>query len=395
MSTNNGQCSVVFNKMEFESIISSAKNSAESKTVLPILTTFLIEVNGARYSVKATDLENYVRIEGSPETTNQQCTVCVNSKKLIDIVKTLPATTLTMTLVEDNTGKGSYVQIQSGRSKFKLTLADASEFPAFPTIEEGMISNGILGAMLLEGLERTDYATAKDTTNPVLTGVYASFKNNNGKPLVEFASTDGSRLTVFKKYYPQDEQHVNINDVSFTIPKKTIKILKDLVNQTAWINIYYKPGGSFLVFEDKVSGWTLFSRLLEGEFPDYTMYIDQIERPIVAKAPTRDLKDFIKRLSVTVEGSVIPIKLTFADNVLVGETYDRELTEGKDEIDIEYTGSAFVVELNAKYLKDTIDYAPTDYVNISTDDPLNGILVSCGNLEEDGFYYASLIMPFG
>jgi len=107
------------------------------------------------------------------------------------------------------------------------------------------------------------------------------------------------------------------------------------------------------------------------------------------------LRDLIRRLSFSADGTVIPIKLTFADNILIGETSDRESTEGRDEIDIDYVGEAFSVDLNARYLKESVDYAPCDYINISTDDPMNGMLVSCGNLEEEGFYYASLIMPFG
>ena len=398
MEIDKNQCSVVFDRKEFDDIISKAKNTTESKSILPILSNFLIEIESSQYVVKATDLENYIKIQGRPEQSEASCVLCVNSKKLSDIVKSLSSATFTITMIEDKAAKNSYIQIQSGRSKFKLTLAEASEFPAFPEIEQDMISNTILGSMLLEGLERTDYALAKeDVANPALTGVNVTFEKNTGKPMVEFAATDGNRLTVFKKYYVQDEsnQDITVSDVSFTIPKKTVKILKTIVNKASLVNIYYKQGGSFLIFEDKITGWTLFSRLLEGEFPDYKMYIEHVERPINAKISKKDIKDLIKRLSFSGEGSVIPIKLTFSDNILIGETSDREFTEGRDEIDIDYLGDTFSVDLNAKYLKEAIDYAPCDYINISTDDPMNGILVSCGNLEEEGFYYASLIMPFG
>lgn len=398
MDINKNQCSVTFDKKEFDDIISKAKNTTESKSILPILSNFLIEIENSHYFVKATDLENYIKIEGKAEQSDVSCVLCINSKKLSDIIKSLSSATFTITLVEDDVSKSRYIQIQSGRSKFKLTLAEASEFPAFPEIEEDMISNTILGSLLLEGLERTDYAVAKeDTANPTLTGVNVIFDNQNGRPLIEFAATDGNRLTVFKKQYPQDEtsQELTINNVSFTIPKKTVKILKTIVNKASFVNVYYKPGSSFLIFEDKITGWTLFSRLLEGEFPDYKMYIEHIERPINAKIQRKELRDLIKRLSFSGEGSVIPIKLTFSDNILIGETSDREFTEGRDEIDIDYVGDAFSVDLNARYLKEAVDYAPSDYINVSTDDPMNGILVSCGNLEEEGFYYASLIMPFG
>lgn len=398
MDLEKNQCSVIFDKKEFDDIISKAKNTTETKSILPILSNFLIEIEHSKYFVKATDLENYIKIEGRPEQSEVSCTLCINSKKLSDIVKSLSSATFTLTLVNDPSTQSSYVQIQSGRSKFKLTLAEASEFPAFPEIEEDMMSNNILGSMLLEGLERTDYAVAKeDAMNPTLTGVNMLFDNNDGKPFVEFAATDGNRLTVFKKYYPKEESNesITLNNMSFTIPRKTVKILKSIVNKTSFVDIYYKSGGSFLIFEDKATGWTLFSRLLEGEFPDYKMYIENIERPLNAKIQRKDLRDLIKRLSFSGDGSVIPIKLTFADNILIGETSDRELTEGRDEIDIDYVGEAFNVDLNAKYLKESVDYAPCDYINISTDDPMNGILVSCGNLEEEGFYYASLIMPFG
>jgi DNA polymerase sliding clamp subunit (PCNA homolog) len=167
MDLEKNQCSVVFDKKEFDDIVSKAKNTTESKSILPILSNFLIEIEHSKYFVKATDLENYIKIEGRPEQSEVSCTLCINSKKLSDIVKSLSSATFTLTLVNDPSTQSSYVQIQSGRSKFKLTLAEASEFPAFPEIEEDMISNNILGSMLLEGLERTDYAVAKeDAMNP-------------------------------------------------------------------------------------------------------------------------------------------------------------------------------------------------------------------------------------
>ncbi len=382
---NNMNCNVVFDRKEFEDIISKAKNTTESKSILPILSNFLIEIDHLKYTLKATDLENYLAIEGKLEQSETSCVICVNSKKLSDIIKSLSSATFTFAIMSQNTDS-AYAQIQSGRSKFKLALADASEFPAFPNIEEDMIKNTVPGSLLLEGLEKTDYASAKDDAqNPSIMGVNLMCEEG----AINFAATDGSRLTVFRKFYED-----TIQNVSFTIPKKTIKILKAIINKASLIDIYYKKESSFLVFESKDTGWALFSRLLEGEFPDYKVYIDQ-ERPIVAKAQKKDLKDLIRRLSFSGEGNVIPMKLTFTDNMLIGETSDREFTEGRDEIDIDYIGETFSVDLNARFLKEAVDYAPCESINISTDDPSNGILVHCEDATAQGFYYGSLIMPFG
>jgi DNA polymerase-3 subunit beta len=389
-------CNAVFDRKEFEDAISKAKNTTESKSILPILSNFLIEIAPTTYTLKATDLENYISIKGRPEQAEVGCTLCINSKKLGDIVKNLSSATLNLSLINDSATGSSYIQIQSGRSKFKLTLSEASEFPAFPEIEEQMTKNTMIGSMLMEGLERTEYATAKDDSlNPAITGVNVSIEQDSQKPLVEFAATDGSRLTVFRKHYSLEDIENAYAQCSFTIPKKTIKILKSITNKASFVNIHYKEGNSFLVFEDK-DNWTLFSRLLEGQFPDYKIYIDGTERHFQAKIQKKELKDLIRRLSFSSEGNVIPIKLTFGDNILIGESSDRELTEGRDEIDIDYLGETFSVELNAKYLKEAIDYAPNEeYIFISTNDPANGLLVHCKDSQGDSYYYASLIMPFG
>lgn len=389
MSVDKPNCTVVFDRKDFDDLISKAKNTTESKSILPILSNFLIEVNATDYSVKATDLENYLILRSKTVQSEVSCELCLNSKKLTDIVKNLSSATFMMSLVEDGK-EGSYVQIQSGRSKFKLSLAQASEFPAFPNIEEDYIKLTINGNTLLEGLSYAEYSTAKeDIQNPNLTGINVIF--NKSQNTIEFASTDATRLTVFTKYL--NEPGALIEDVSFTIPKKTVKILKAIVNKIASVNIYYKKNSSFLVFESEDSSWTLFSRLLEGEFPEYHIYIEQ-ERPIDIKVNRKDLKDMIKRLSFSVDGSVIPIKLSFADNILIGETTDKDFTEGRDEIDIEYMGEPIDIGLNAKYLKEALDNAPAEeFVQLKMDEPSNGILLE--QSKEGEYRYISLIMPYG
>ncbi len=389
MSGEKPNCTVVFDRKDFDDIISKAKNTTESKSILPILSNFLIEISGVDYSIKATDLENYLILRSKAMQSEVSCVICLNSKKLGDIVKNLSSATFMLSLVEDGK-EGSYAQIQSGRSKFKLSLAQASEFPAFPSIEDDCIKLTINGNTLLEGLNYTEYSTAKeDIQNPNLTGINLIF--NKSQNTIEFASTDATRLTVFTKYLSQDD--ALIEDTSFTIPKKTVKILKSIVNKVASINIYFKKDSSFLVFESEDKNWTLFSRLLEGEFPEYHIYINQ-EKPIDIKINKKDLKDMIRRLSFSADGSVIPIKLSFGDNILIGETTDKDFTEGRDEIDIEYIGEPIDIGLNAKYLKEALDNAPPEeFIHVRIDEPSNGILLE--QLKEGEYKYLSLIMPYG
>lgn len=385
----NDKCTITFDRKDFDDIISKARNTTESKSILPILSNVLIEIEDYHYIVKATDLENYLILKSNlAQSSGTNCKFCINSKKLGDIVKNLSSATFLLSLV-DQKQEGAYIQVQSGRSKFKLAITEVNDFPAFPNIEEDSTKITINGNLLLEGLGITEYASAKeDIQNPTLTGVNVIF--NPSESFVEFASTDATRLTVYKRYLHQDFEIPQ--NISFTIPRKTIKILKAIINKLASINIYYKKESSFLAFESEEAGWVLFSRLLEGKFPDYAMYIDD-KKAISIKVYKKDLKEMIKKLSFSVDGSVIPIKLTFADNILIGETTDKEFTEGRDEIDIEYIGESINVGLNAKYLKESIDYAPEDYISIKMDDPSNGIIIE--QSKEGEFKYISLIMPYG
>ena len=351
-----------------EKALAKAKEATEKKAALPILTNFLLIAEGETLTVKATDLENYLSLQ-IPANILEEGKACVSSKKLYDIVKNGNCAEVIISL------QGENLLVECGRSKFKLATVDVEEFPEFPKPEEDAEIRTLEGNVLLEGIDRTDYAVPKDAENLVLNGMFINGKGNE----IHFVGTDGHRLALYK---PPVEGF----DLKLLIPKKSLKVLKKLVGELETLEISQSENFAFV----KGDGWSVAIRTLEGEYPDYEAVIPQ-EVPYKALVNTEDFINALKRVTLLVEGKVKPVKITFADNLLKLEVADPEFGEAQDEVEAEYMGEPISVEFNAKYLIEALDNYDSDKVWFGVVDEDSPAILEPLDLEKEP--YICLIMP--
>ena len=351
-----------------EKALSKAKEATEKKAALPILTNFLLEAKGDKLTVKATDLENYLSLSIDANVL-QEGTVCVPSQKLVEIVKNGNCSEVILSKSGEN------LLVECGRSKFKLVTVDVDEFPEFPEPQEEVQSGVLDGKILLEGIERTDYAIPKDAENLVLNGM---FLNGKGEE-VHFVGTDGHRLALYK---PPVEGF----ELKLLIPKKSLKVLKKLVEPLDELAITSSENFAFVRGAD----WELVIRLLEGEYPDYEAVIPA-ETPYKALVNTEEFIKALKRVTLLIEDKVKPVKITLADNLIKLEAAHPEFGEAQDEVEAEYIGDPISVEFNAKYLIEALDNYDSERVWFKLADADAPALIEAENPEDEP--YICLIMP--
>ena len=351
-----------------EKALLKAKEATEKKAALPILTNFLLEAKGDKLTIKATDLENYLFLSILANVL-EEGSACVSSQKLAEIVKNGNCSEILLSL------QGDKLLIECGRSKFKLATVDVDEFPEFPQLEEGENTTTLDGKILLEAIERTDYAIPKDAENLVLNGM---FINGKGEEL-HFVGTDGHRLALYK---PPLEGF----DLKLLIPKKSLKVLKKLVGELDELTINASENFAFFTAGD----WSLAVRLLEGDYPDYEAVIPS-ETNYNALVNTEDFKKALKRVTLLVEDKVKPVKIVFGDNLLKLEVSNPEFGEGEDEVEAEYIGEPISVSFNAKHLIEALDNYDSERVWFKLVDPDSPALIEAENLADEP--YICLIMP--
>src|SRR5256885_17135574 len=99
----------------------------EKKTTIPILSNILLEAKGGRVFLTATDLELGIRCS-CPAKVKKEGAGTVPAKRLLDYVRLLPDTDLTIKFLENH-----WASITCGRSRTKIGWVSAERFPGlFP-----------------------------------------------------------------------------------------------------------------------------------------------------------------------------------------------------------------------------------------------------------------------
>ena len=98
----------------------------EKKTTIPILSNVLLEADGDRIMLTATDLELGIRCS-CPARVKKEGAGTVPARKLLEFVRLLPEGDVTMKFLENH-----WASITSGRSRTRIAGMSGESFPALP-----------------------------------------------------------------------------------------------------------------------------------------------------------------------------------------------------------------------------------------------------------------------
>lgn len=351
----------------FEEALRKAREATEKKSALPILTNFLLSAEGDTLTVKATDLENYLLLKIRADVL-EEGSLCVSSRSLSDIVRNLTSALIRLEREEDR------LIITGGRSRFKLPTVSPEDFPEFPSPPEG--GEKIEGNLILQGIEKTEYAIAKEETRVSLQGMFMRGHEDR----IHFVGSDGHRLAL---YEPEGSFPFEL-----LVPRKSLRVIQRLLTGVEEISVARSEDGSFASFSGE--DWRLVIRLLEGEYPDYLAVIPT-EFAAEVLLEVEEARRALKRLAGLGEGKLFPVKITVGDNLAVFEFADPEFGEGREEIDVDYTGEPFEIGFNGRYVLEALDAFDSEKVWFRFTTPDTAALLEADDYEKDP--YRCIIMP--
>ncbi|MFJ7666430.1 DNA polymerase III subunit beta [Lysinibacillus sp. NPDC097195] len=176
--------------------------------------------------------------------------VVIPAIHLSEIIKKLPAK------VHLRVNEKELVIIQSEEIITEIFGFNSDQYPMLPQIDETDYIK-ISSSELIEIIKQTTFAVSKSESQPALTGVKMLFKDSH----LSIAATDSHRLALREIIVES-----NIKG-SFIVPSSSLNELTKLINNNySEIRIYVNE--SFMVF--KTSTFTLFARLIEGNYPNIT-----------------------------------------------------------------------------------------------------------------------------
>ncbi len=343
------------------------QNIVEPRQTLPILANVLIDAQEGGVHVAATDLEVGARV-AVPATIVRPGAITLAARKLVELVRELPAHPITLKLQENG-----WVQLLCGAAAFRLVGLPAEEYPPLETGDaEGWV--GVDGGRLRAMLARTSYAMSQDESRPFLNGLYLLVRKGE----LRLVATDGHRLALARLTVEANGEMTGI------VPRKAIVEMGRVLAGSEAATLVLREN-QFLL---RTPGFVLVSRLIEGTFPSYEQVLPKAHprRLTIEREP---LIAALRRVSVVADDRTRPIRLTAAPGTLRLSASSQELGEAEEVLPAEFGGEELAIGFNTRYILDALGPMDGERVVIELKDSLSpGVFKSAA--DED---HLCVIMP--
>lgn len=358
--------------------VNIVQKAVESRPALPVLANILLEAEDSRLKLAATNLQMSITmwIGAKVETPGA---ITLPAKTFADLVGRLSPERVDLKLdTETHT-----VNVRCGTTQSNIKGIDADEFPPITHSDD----NGIIinGKTLREMISQTAFASAKEDSRPILTGVYTQIEGDT----LTMAAADGYRLAVrtgrLESPYPTRTEMV--------IPARALLEVARIANDDEDVNISLPGKRDIVTFH--MTNVDVSSQLLEGRFPDFraiiprgyitstTMYTsDLLKKCQTAEIFARDSafagRLYVKPASAPGEPGEV---------IIVGKSAERGDVDNK--LDAHVEGEPLDISFNIKYLIEVLNVINDERVTFQSNGTENPGVIRPEGRED----FVHVIMP--
>ena len=347
-----------------------------SKNSLPILDSFLFEVNNQQLTITASDSENVMRSTLQLDEVDGEGNFAVPNRTLLDAMKELPEQPLTFEVNTENLT----IKIIYQNGLYNFTAQNGDEYPRSQQIPDNATVISIDSTVLNDNLTRSLFATAQDELRPVMNGIYFDLTADG----LAVVASDGHKLVRNKNFNIKSE-----TPAAFILPKKPATLLKNVLGkEQEEVVIKFDDRTAEISFAEGV----LTCRLIEGRYPNYNSVIPQ-GNPNQLTIDRRSLIGALKRvLPFASESSqLVRFHLDAGRLELSSEDIDFA-TSAKEVVNCEYAGQAMNIGFKGSSLSEILNNLQSDEVIIELADPSRaGIILPAVQPENEDVLM--LIMP--
>jgi DNA polymerase-3 subunit beta len=342
-----------------------------TKTSLPILSTFLMEAKKGKVYLTANDLDVSL-------TTVMDCEVgaegktAVPGRKFFEIVRSLPEDAVEVEV------EGEKISVKCRRSRFRMSGKAADEFPKLP--EQKAIATLTIDTKTVDNMvQKTIYAVSGDLTRPALCGVLWELKKDG----FTMVATDGHRLSRVVR----SGSYGDVERKDVIVSPKALNLLRSLLDEKGEVKITLAENHITFDLQEDV----IYSRLLEGPFPDYTQVIPKNNKKELT-VNREEFTDACRRVSILSSVITHQVRLAIAKDTLTISVNTPDVGEAAEEVHCTFGNEPMDVGYNARYLLDILKTMDTDDVTFLLDRNDNaGMLLPLGGPED--LQYHCLLMP--
>ena len=333
---------IICDKTLLSAAIDGVSKAVTLRSTIPVLEGILLKAEGFQLTLTGYDLEMGIvtTIEANVKEPGE---IVLNAKLLSSMISRMPAGQITIQSADN--GKTT---IQSGVAQFEIQSMAATDFPELPNTgaEETLtIPTGVLRDMI----DRTLYAVSQDEKKPAHTGELFEIEPDK----LTIVALDGYRLAIVERPVTA------VKDIRIIVPSKTMTEVAHLLPNDDEELVHICANRRYVVF--MTAGYTIMSRLIEGEFLNYHNVIPSGSRTRV----TLDTKEFIETIEraslIITERLKNPLRISFTNGKVVVRC-QTNLGRVVDEFRAECEGEEVEIGFNNRYLLDALRNARTEQV---------------------------------
>lgn len=349
--------------------LAAVSHAVSSKASLPVLSHILLEAKGSTVTLSATNLEISIKTS-LPAEVKEAGSACLPGRVLLDLVTSLPRGTVS--LAEAN----NTVTVKAEKATSRINGIAASEFPKIEVAGESILE--IEPREFTKDLQRVSFSAASDESRPILTGILMEALGQT----LTLVGVDGFRLSEKKIFLPVSGSFKEV------VPAKALTEVARLAAAEEKLSILLSKEENQIVFRGP--NIEIYSRLLEGSFPDYKKIIPE---GFTTKAVinVEEFREALKIVSVFARevSSVVKITLDPAKSQMCLSASSSEVGENESTATALIEGEGAEISFNAKYLNDCLSNISGEEVEFKVTGTLTpGIFSPVGSTD-----YLHLIMP--
>jgi DNA polymerase-3 subunit beta len=309
---------------------------------LPILNSVLLETEKNFLCLKATDLEIGIKWWLLAKVEKEGKTVCP-LRFLQGFVESLPADRLTLRASEKK------LWLEAEKTQAQINGQEAEEFPIIPEPEtKGFFS--VDSSAFVENLSRVVDFCAASMVKPEIAGVYF-FSSGN---VLKMVSTDSFRLaekTVLLKENPSQ-------DFSFILPQRSCRELLNIFGGKEGVSLLkvFFSNNQFLLesplAETPHPQMRFFSRIIEGEYPNYQEIIPK-EFRFKAVLSKNEFLQNLKTISLfSNKINEVRLKIDPSEKKIEFFGQNPEIGQSSSQMSADIEGEPSEVSFNWRFLAD-------------------------------------------
>ena len=333
------------------SVLSMTGKVINNKSSLPILEHFLMELKDGVLRVTASDSETTLIGTLEVENVELEGMVAAPAKVLLDVLKECSEMPLTFD-VNENTWEIKITWHSGGSS---VPGANPVSYPTNKTLAEDKTEVTMDVDTLVNGINKTIFATADDDFKPMMNGVFFNIEQNG----ITYVATDGHKLVKFTT------EHNGENAASFILPKKPANLLKTmLLKEEEDVTVSFDKSNAVFTLKNYI----LICRLIEGDYPNYNAVIPA-GNPNKILIDRIEFLNGIKRVAVCANSATNLIRLDVADNKLTLTAQDVNFyVSANESLNCSYEGSPISIGFKSIFLVEILSNIETPTVLVELAD---------------------------